>query len=177
MKDFSIPSWLEVLIILIVVAAIIGAIYAYGDEQFGLGQKAERAEWLSRENTELTEANALIVALEEAAREKERQHALAMAAVSAQYQEDLRDEKATRDRVVADLRSGAQRLRIELARRETAGGSGTAEGSASAGRCDGETHAELSVAASEFLVGLASEADEVVRQLTACQAVVTADRF
>ena len=171
-----IPPWVKLLGAVLLVAAVSGAIYAYGQQQFGLGEKAERTAWLTRENTTLTKANARIKELEDQARAREREHAQDMAAASAKYQEDLKHEKAAKDRVIADLRSGALRLRIPVTCPNAAGGSGTAApGSGTVGR-DGETRAELSVEASEFLVGLASEADEVVHQLTACQVVVSADR-
>jgi hypothetical protein len=176
MKLPIIPPWAKLLGAVLLVAAIVAAIYAYGQQQFGLGEKAERTAWLARENTALTKANARIKELEDQARAKEREHAQDMAAASAKYQEDLKHEKAAKDRAVADLRSGALRLRIPVACPDGAGGSGIATpGPGTVGR-DGETRAELSVQASEFLVGLASEADEVVHQLTACQAVVIADR-
>ena len=179
MKLPIIPPWAKLLGAVLLVAALVAAIYAYGQQQFGLGEKAERTAWLARENTALTKANARIKELEDQARAREREHAQDMAAASAKYQEDLKHEKAAKDRAVADLRSGALRLRIPLAFPscpDGAGGSGrAAPGPSTAGR-DGEARAELSVQASEFLVGLASEADEVVHQLTACQAVVIADR-
>lgn len=176
MKLPIIPPWAKLLGAVLLVAAVVAAIYAYGQQQFGLGEKAERTAWLARENTALTKANTRIKELEDQARAREREHAQDMAAASAKYQEDLKHEKAAKDRAVADLRSGALRLRIPVTCPDGAGGSGTAApGPGTVGR-DGEARAELSVQASEFLVGLASEADEVVHQLTACQAVVTADR-
>lgn len=171
-----IPPWVKPLAAVLLVAALIGGIYAYGQQQFGLGEEVERSAWLARENTTLTTANARIKELEDQARIKEHEHAQGMAKASAQYQEDLKNEKTAKDRVIADLRSGALRLRIPVTCPGAAGGSATATpGSGAVGR-DGETRAELSFEASEFLVGLTSEADEVVRQLTACQAVVIADR-
>lgn len=176
MKLPIIPPWAKVLGAVLLMAAVVAAIYAYGQQQFGLGEKAERTAWLARENTALIKANARIKELEDQTRAREREHAQDMAAASAKYQEDLTHEKAAKNRAVADLRSGALRLRIPVTCPDGAGGSGSAPlGPGTAGR-DGEARAELSVQASEFLVGLASEADEVVHQLTACQAVVTADR-
>lgn len=179
MTDLLIPPWVKLLAAMVLVGVVVWAFYAYGQQQFGLGEKAERSAWLARENTSLTKANTRIKELEEQARTKEREHAQNMAAVSAHYQKDLSHEKAAKDRAIADLRSGALRLRIPLAQpacTDGADGSGApAPGTSTVGR-DGGTPAELSTEASEFLVGLANEADEVVRQLTACQAVITADR-
>lgn len=176
MNNIIIPPWVKFVAAVLLVIAVLAAIYAYGQQQFGLGETAERAAWLKRENTALAAANARIKTLEEEARAKEHAHADAIAAISAQYQKDLSHEKATKDSVIADLRSGVRRLRIELASPHATGGSDGSQVGASAGRCDGSAYGELSGPASEFLVGLASEADEVVHQLTACQAMVIKDR-
>lgn len=161
---------------LLVVAAVALAIYAYGQQQFGLGEQAERSAWLKRENAELTMANAKIKTLEEEYRKREAQHATDMAAVSTKYQQELAHVKADKDRVIADLRSGALRLRIAVAAARPGGGSAAAATGTAAAGCDGEARAELSGAASEFLVGLANECDEVTHQLAACQAVIVKDR-
>ncbi len=174
--NLVIPPLARALAVLVLVAAVVAAIYAYGRQQFGLGGQAERAAWLARENGALTKANGRIKELEEQARAREHEHAQDMANTSAKYQEDLKHEKSAKDRVIADLRSRALRLRIPVTCPISAAGDRTAApGTGAAGR-DGETRAELSVEASEFLVGLTSEADEIVHQLDACQAVINADR-
>ncbi len=173
---FVIPPWVKLLVFVALIAAVVAAFYAYGQQQFGLGGQAERAAWLSRENTELTAANSRIKALQEEYRKQEQDHAAALAAVSTQYQQELTHAKAEKDRVIAGLRTGAVRLRIPVTcPLSTHGGDASALGTGTAGR-DGETRAELSAEASEFLVVLASEADAVVHQLGACQAVINADR-
>lgn len=163
-------------ILVFVVSCVLLAlgIHVHGLIQFEQGKKAERATWQQRENAELIAANARILELTAAARRAEQAHASALAKASSTYQEQLQHEKTRHDRAIADVQSGALRLRIELARRETAGGGATTEGGSSAGRCDGETHGELSPAAAGFLIGLASEADAVVHQLTAAQTIIKA---
>lgn len=174
------PRLIEFLVGLLGSAFIVAVIYAsflaYGGNRFKAGELAERGVWMQRENAELTVANARIIELERAARAQEQRNADQLAAASKTYQESIEHEKATHDRTVADLRSGARRLRIELARRPAAAGDTAGTAGPGAGRCDGEARAELSAAAAEFLVGLAGEADAVVHQLTACQAVVESDR-
>jgi hypothetical protein len=170
------PVWAKALGIVAVAIGITLAISAYNGRLIDIGKAAERSAWQGRESAELAAANARILKLTAAARQAEQDHAAALARVSATYQEQLQHEKKSRDRTIADLRSGALRLRIELARRETAGGSAIGEAGASAGGCDGASVGELSDAAAEFLVDLTAEADDVVHQLTACQAVLVADR-
>lgn len=173
---FDIPPGAKALIALAIAAAIYGAIVSYGNGRYEAGKQAEKAAWTQRENAELVTANAEIVRLNAQARKDEQDHAAALAKASGTYQESLKNEKAAHDRTVADLRSGALKLRIELARREGADGSASGTPGAGSGGCDGAAYGELSPAAAGFLVGLASEADEVVHQLTACQADLTADR-
>jgi len=171
-----IPSWLKWLAALLLVMAAVYAIYAYGQQQFGLGEKAERAAWLARETTELRSANAKIKSLEEKYRQQERDAADAIAVISSQYQKDLNHVKTEKDRVIAGLRGGAFRLRIPVAASVQACGGAASEAPASTGGRDGDARAELSIEASEFLVGLASEADEVTKQLGRCQDIIKADR-
>lgn len=159
-------------------AALLTLLYFYGNHQFSQGEEAEKSRWLARENIQLRAANEEISQLNTQAREQERQHAEAMAHISTQFQEQLHHVKSAKDSVIADLRAGAVRLRIPVtsASASAACGGIPAEAFASAAGRDGETRAELSAEAAEFLVGLASEADEVTQQLSACQALLQADR-
>lgn len=152
------------------------ALLAYGNWRFDLGVQAERNSWLSKENAALTEANARIQTLQAQARTQEHVYGEALAIADTLYQEGLQHEKTKFNRVVADLRTGDLRLYVPVARAGDGGGGGSGAAAAATGERDGEARAELSGAAAEFLVGLASEANEVVEQLTACQAVVIADR-
>lgn len=95
--------------------------------------------------------------------------------ISSAYQKGLSDGSATQASVVARIRSGD--LRLSVPTRPAAGPAPQeAAAAAGAGRCDGPARAELSDQAAEFLTGLASEADAVVRQLGACQALVEQQR-
>lgn len=169
-------NWTKEIIGLIVVVAVIAGLYSFGAECYSNGQTEERAVWQQRENTTLLAANARIIELEAAARRTERLVGDALANASQTYQESLTHEKTVHERTVADLRAGHRRLRIELVSRPPAIGDPSSPTATAATGCDGATFGELSTASAEFLVGLANEADTVVHQLTACQAVVIADR-
>lgn len=172
----TIPACVKGLLALLVITAIVAAIYAYGQQQFGLGEKAEKAKWLDRENKELVEANDKIKTLEEKYRNQEHRHAEHLAAVSTKYQEDLKHAKAEKERVITGLRLGDIRLRITVARTFASGGNSTAAALACTTGHDGEARCELSPAAAEFLVRFASECDETARQLSAAQAIIIQDR-
>lgn len=162
---------------------IIGLLIAWGASLFGVGywqndagHVSERTTWQTRENTELRDVNAKIKTLEEGNRKAEQQHATALASVSTDYERKLSDANKQRAADVAAVRAGNLRLRDPSATGLRACGSLGVEVGASPGRRDGGTAGELSAEASGFLLDLASDADDVTRQLTACQAVVVKDR-
>lgn len=163
---------------LVVTLALMALLFFYGQHQYRLGAEAEKARWVARENAALRAANDEISQLNQLARDQERLHAEAMAHISTQFQEQLHHVKSQKDSVIADLRAGAVRLRVPVtpASASPACSGIPGEAFASARGRDGETRADLSAEAAEFLVGLASEADEVVQQLSACQALLQADR-
>jgi hypothetical protein len=171
-----IPSWVKLLSIPLLTAVLIGMFHLHGQQQFKHGEQAERAQCFARDNEQLASANAKIKSLEEKYRQQEQDAATVIGLISSQYQRELHHVKTDKDRIIADLRGGAYRLRIPVTSAPDTCGSVAPEAAASARRRDGDTRAELSNEAAEFLVGLASEADEVVKQLGACQAVINADR-
>lgn len=177
---FGLNPW-ALLIGVLAFGAATGGAYLYGDH---VGATGERVKWQAKESAELSAANAKIIDLTEKARAQESLHAVELASISAKYQEDLQHEKADKDRTIAGIRAGTIRLRDpDAIGSHTCGGDASAV-TAAAQRHNGETGTELqakdsgvlSVAASEFIVGIGEEADEIVRQLTACQAVIMQDR-
>lgn len=175
-------AWIELAKLLAALALgglALAAFHGHGKQQYQAGQQDERSTWLQRDNDALRIANGQIATLQQEARDQERVHGQAMADIATQHQKDLKDARTEKDRVIADLRARNLRLRVPVVATASAacsGGSAGPEAGPGAGQRDGETTAELSEAAAEFFVGLASEADDVARQLSACQAVVIADR-
>lgn len=112
---------------------------------------------------------------ETAAREVERIHVDEMAAIAAQHEQEKQHALAEKDAVIAGLRDGTYRLRTRLA---AAGATAdlAAQVGAAAGIGDGAAQTGLRIEDAEFLLSEASRADDVVRQLTACQAVIVSDR-
>lgn len=163
-------------IILAVVVMWIGSLFGVGRWQNEAGHTAERVSWQAKDNQELAQANAKIILLETAARAQEHQHAAQLAQVATTYEKEKADVAAQKDSVIAQLRAGTVRLHDPYSPGFKAPGSPASPAAASTGRCDGGEGSELSQRTSEFLVGLASRADEVVKQLQACQAVVKSDR-
>lgn len=140
------------------------------------GHVAERTTWQGRENSQLRTANSRIKTMEEGARKAEQDHALAMAAISTDYERKLSDANKQRAADIAAVRAGTLRLRDPGAPGLYPFGGIAAQAGPGACQCNGTQGSELSAAAGEFLFGLADDADDLARQLTACQAVVVKDR-
>ncbi len=147
-----------------------------GTWQNEAGHQAERSAWQSRENEQLTLANKRIIELTTAARKAEQEHAAAMATVSADYQRRMNDANNQRRHDLAAVRAGTLRLRDPDTTGLGTPGCPPAAAGAGAGGRDGAAGGQLSPAASEFLLSLASDADDLARQLAACQGIVAADR-
>lgn len=149
--------------------------------------EAVRGEYALRDIRAQGEATKAIQAAQNRARVAEQRSAQDVAAVSAQYEENKAHVAAHTRKTIADLHTGVLSLRVQLDTRGAVPGdrSPAAQAGPGASKCDGAAGsglsqpvtATLSAADSEFLIGEASRADEVVAQLTACQAVVRADRL
>lgn len=174
--SFSIPPWVKLFGALLVIAAIVIAIYSYGQQQFDIGKKAERADWLKRDNAALVKANARIDQLnrEKAALEAASEQRLADKTTA--YLKERQHEKAKSDAVIADLRTGNAGLFYHLANHQGAGGGGSRQVGAAASGGDGGTDAQLPAATGADIYAEADRADSIVRQLGLCQQVVIEDR-
>lgn len=108
----------------------------------------------------------------EAWRAAERKSVEQMTVIDQQHQEEIQRAIQERDDIISDLRAGNLRLRERFTcPSPELPGAGPAASGGDAGESAG-----LQPADAEFLIRLAAEADEVTRQLAACQAVIRADR-
>lgn len=140
------------------------------------GHVAERTAWQTRENTELRTANDKIRSMQDSARRNEQMHAAALADVSTNFQKELSNANKQRAADIAAVRAGTLRLRVQYPASIYAIGDRPAETGPGAGGCDGPKGAELPESIVADLLGLAADADDVTRQLTACQRVIIEDR-
>lgn len=160
--------------ILIVVALWIASLTGVGLWQNEAGNEQCRANWLKKDNAELTEANAKIISMTEKALTDERRLAQNQADISKILEQERQNAKRKTDQLIADYHAGTLRLRDPGA--QQAGSSTGCQTSATAGGSDAGTQGRLSGAAAEFLLNLTGEADEVVNQLAACQKNLLSDR-
>lgn len=163
-------------ILLGIVLAWLASLAGVGWWQRVDGEAVERSAWQARENVQLATAGKRILALEQAAREQEQEEAARMAAIAGDYEGRLQNVQTQRDRDVAAAHRGTLRLRDPGAPSLRADGCSGGPATAGAGVGDGPAPGELSRAVTADLFSLVDDANAVVEQLTACQAVVRADR-
>lgn len=149
--------------------ALVAVVLTYGSWRYDVGQADVQARW-DAERVELTaaarEARTKAVQQRQARITRGR-------AILKQLREGNTDAHARRDDLVADL--GAGRVRV-LERFRCPGAAPAADARVGSGGGDAAEKRGLSAADGAFLVRFATEADDVVRQLHACQATLSADR-
>ena len=144
------------------------AFVAWSAGMFGAGWawRGDRAEGV--EARQQASASAAVVEQVNQTRAEEQSNALLLADIGAKHEEDRAAAPAVADAVVADLRSGALRLRNDLAACHTDLLSQTAAGAVER---DAATQRR-----EEFAGRVVRSGRDADDQLRACQAVVAADR-
>ncbi|WP_146042153.1 hypothetical protein [Chromobacterium sinusclupearum] len=151
--------WRE-LLLLLAVAALVWLGYSWRD----LPAEREQAQ------RQVAQAQAYAAA-QKHARAAEHSAAARDAAASAQYQKGLQDGKQDLDGAIARLRAA-----LRLREQQLAAAQRLPAVAAGAGRCDGEARADFLAAHGEDALRLAAEADDIVRQLSACQTILNGER-
>lgn len=156
-----------------IILAWLGSLAYVGNYQYQAGSIAKNAEWREKENTELKLANKAIVDLRNklAAAEKEKSEQLVIAANT--YQEKENAAKEIHQKNISALRANLLRMYDPGTRSEPTNHQSTASTAATTNGSDGAKNTELSREASDFLLDLTYEADEVTRQLGLCQSTIT----
>jgi len=161
-------------------AAGYGAYATIDGRGYRRGAAETEASWQAREIRQQAAAEKERKRIEDDYRARERAWSSFHQKIAEDYQKEVEDARKTKERDVAAARSGALRLRDRTASCASAGlqpDRGQPPGATSAAPVrDVHAGSELSGEASAFLLGLVDEADEVARQLGACQALIRADR-
>lgn len=166
----GVPSpWTILAALLILLATATGSFF-YGRH---VGTLETAHAWEAREIKLNADSAAAIKAADDKVLAAERTAAASTAAVSSKYQAKLKEQENAYTRAIGVARLGG--LRIGTVGTPTCAGPVPPTSAGTTGR-DGETRAELSPDAAEFLIGEASRADKIVEQLNACQAVLVQDR-
>jgi rubrerythrin len=156
-----------------IILAWLGSLVYVGNYQYQAGSIAKNAEWQEKENKELKLANKAIVDLRNklALAEKEKSTQLTVAATT--YQEKENAAKEIHQKNLNALRANLLRMYDPGTRSEPTNRQSTASTAAATNSSDGAKNTELSREASDFLLDLTYEADEVTRQLGLCQSTIT----
>ncbi len=169
--------WTSVLPYLALITALVLGLWYGVSTIYAKGEKAERAKW------ELSQAKLAKAATETVLELKADKHALEKklqeysANLTAQLNRKVRENDHEANRIINSFERGDIKLRLPTSSTIS---TGCADGSSSASASiDGDyaaTRAGLSREDAEFLIGESRRANEIVLQLTACQAQLTSDR-
>lgn len=150
-----IPFWVWPLALCLSVGT---GITAYALSQASVARAESALSDLQRETAQAT------TRASEAARAKETKLRADNVAASAKLVREKQNAKELETRLVADIRSGAQRLSIAASCPSQAPGDSTV----TAGSGPGDARAELDRSAAEALVAIASDGDTAIRERNAC---------
>lgn len=174
--------WLYLAGAVVFIAALAGLVHEWGIYTAGLermGYNNAVAQYTKRDNAQLQTVIAQLKAAEVRAKAAEDAQAAALTIAHDNYTKGVQDEKERTAAHIAAIRAGTLRLR-DPGRKSggisTCGSYPGPSATVSAGSGHDEAaQAGLSTTASEFLLYLTGEADEVTRQLALCQARVVSD--
>lgn len=160
-------------VLLAIGAAWLASLVGVGYWQRQDGALAEKTSCQAVKLDELTAANAAIKRLEDAAREREKQHAAQMDAIGKWLAKENQDAEIRQRDAVRNARALVLRNQPACV---GAGGNETGPPRPAAGGGNGPAACELPATAVRDLFQLVGDADTGMRALAACQAVVLKDR-
>jgi prophage endopeptidase len=110
-----------------------------------------------------------------AERVKEQKHAQDIAEADQRRQEAIQNVKDEYEKLIAGMRADA--IRVRNNRAAVCAGIPASATAASASSSDAGATSQLSDADAQFLLHIGEQADEVVEQLSSCQAILKAERL
>jgi len=165
----ALPKWLMPVLLLAILVGMLFKAYSFGVD-------VERGRNAIAENAKVAALGERLLKLQNEKRDQEQKRVKDMAELTLKFNQETRKNEIKANAVIADLRAGALRLRIPTKMHPTDCAGGTSQAGASTSGSNAETTAELSQQSAEFLIGQARLADQVTEQLSACQAILIADR-
>lgn len=172
--EFALGPFGKGLAILVALAALVWGVRGYLSHVERTAYKAGQAEVQGRWDSEKEVQQR--VALARNAEFQARHEAIvgAMGTAVDQLTKENTDAKVESARLRADLAAGKLRWSVPVA--SCPGGGGTAQAASGAGGGDAGPRAELPPEVAADLLAIGDDADDAVRQLTACQAILRAER-
>lgn len=158
-------------IALVLLVALIGA-YIKGRND---GGKIVTAEYAKRDLKAATDYAQKEREITEKYRAQESSWQQQFVAASRSYQKGLANAETAKLAALAAVDAGTLRLRDPSGNRETCGDNASKTTAGSSGN-NGGSGGELSPKLTQFLIGEATRADEIVSQLSACQQILVLER-
>lgn len=160
-------------VVLVLILALGAAIYKYGTYRENL----IKVEYQQRDLKAANDYAAKEREITEKYRLQEENWQSQFAAASKAYQKGLANAETSKLSAIAAVESGALRLRLTDSADCKAGGNQPSETTAGAERRNGDAEGRfLGKADSAFLIAEASRADSIVKQLSACQQILSSER-
>lgn len=172
-----VKKWLPLAILLIVVWLVFrfGVLHERARKDVEIGEL--RLQYTTTLGTITAKAQTAQLQAEQAARAKEAQYKIDMAAIDLKWSGRMQDAKQKSDRDIAAVRSGELKLRDRFTCTGNSGSTNNpseAGGSASVG--DGSTARGFGKEDAVIAIGIADAGDAIGTQLSACQEIVRKDR-
>lgn len=167
MFGFAVPPRVWIFLGLILAgAAVASAGYGLGRLHESRSAAKELNQYKEEVREREREQARLLAEADDKNREQEKAHEQRVSDLRAEFAQQQADAQARDARTIADLRSGNQRMRLQVTSCSSAQAdpSGTAPGGA-----DGTGDAELAPAVAAALWSIAADGDRAIRKLTALQ--------
>ena len=162
---------------LLLVGALGTIAYKLDSRGFERGKAQVEARVAQRDNEALLEALNRLKMAQDRVRALEDQNKADLALAAANLKKGLDNAEKAKNVALAGVRDGSIRLRIDLAECTSNSVRNTPSAAGPSGQHNnGTTTGQLSREASEFLIGEASRADKIAKQLGAAQEIITKDR-
>lgn len=149
-------------LVVVVILLLVGGVAYYK------GSNDKNQEWSIKDLERISQETKNALLASEAAREKEREYANNLAKIDQEGLDQIRKVNNEASNTIAALKRDNVRLSVSIKNNSNRA---CTEGT-STSLDNGETRAELSEEAFEFLAGEASRADRAVVQLSACQKII-----
>lgn len=157
--------------------AVVAIIFSLGFSLAAMLAEGEASKVKAAYLAEKLELTKLAKASEERARSAESRASTDLFNAAQTYEEVRKNENATADRRITDLLTERDRLRVRLSKVRTPAAGAIVPGTAATpSASDGEADETLAGPVAARLTQRYNDYNEVVDQLTLCQATVTADR-
>lgn len=175
LTDLIMPTWVRVLIIVVLFALIAGGLYSIYYSIYHAGELNERERNAAIENKKIAEYGQQVLDLQTKNRELERASVIKVNELTINYEKRINDAENKTKSALRSVAAGALKLRIATKNSTQTCGNTAAEAGTPTATAS-ESTAELSDSASGFLINFAKECDITAEKLNLAIDIATSDR-